>query len=480
MLSSESLFLITIAIGFIGALSPLILSYSYKEKSYFGVLTALSSAYLFVQIILLSMLVFKVINVGYSLILGGKILLDGFAAIPSVFIAFIALVVLLAYASMADDLERYSIFTSVLFLGELGSILISESSSISMFLSSWILIVISSYIAIASEKSKLSSDAALKYSLMGVVSTAFIVLWLGSGIYFGGDEIYGGVYPLTSKLAMIAIVMLTAGIGFKLGIFPFQWWMVDVYSFADGKSVSLITGVIKVGVIFAFTRMLYYTFYLSPSSVALLMISILSILTMTFGNFAAFTSKVFPRILAYSSIAQIGYIMVGMVGLLNGAITGNQTLVLFSSAAIAVQGLSYALSKSLSFLVSGRYGSMVELSQLKGLYRRDPVVAFSIIVAMLNLLGLPPLLGFWGKVYLFQAGVTYSIWLVVIAIINSGISSFYYGRIIAEIFSSSEQQGEDMKLKAMRTYVIVLAILLIVLGLGLIQAMFSYMGIHYL
>ncbi|MEM3491255.1 MAG: proton-conducting transporter membrane subunit, partial [Fervidicoccaceae archaeon] len=410
----------------------------------------------------------------FSSALNGIIVYDGFAVIPMMFGAFILQLVLSSTALEFSSPQKMAIFSSSSFMVMLGSFLLATSSSIALFISAWLLLSISSYTAIAASKTKTSSDASIKYALMGAMSTVFIVMWLGTGIYLPGDNIYSASWYGSGKLLLLASAFLIAGVGFKLGIVPFQWWMPDVYSSAEGKAIALITGVAKMGAILGFTRMIYYTFYIGPSYQLILFIAAISILTMTFGNIAALTTNIFPRILAYSSIAQIGYILVGVVGMLYGASTGDEQLIYLASGGIAVQTIGYGLSKSGAFLFSGELGIAAQYEKIKGLYKSDSSSTASLALFLLSLLGLPPLIGFWGKLYLFESAISYSLVLVLIAIINSGISSFYYGRLISALFSDGSSSDQKMKLK---TSYIALSILILLLGLGIIQLLFPYLKI---
>jgi len=412
----------------------------------------------------------------YSSALNGVIVLDGFSIIPLLIGAFV-LQIILASLSLEGEVHKAAIFAVAGFSTVLGSFLLATTSSISLFIASWLLLSISSYTAVAAAKTKSSSDAALKYALMGVLSTVFIVMWLGTGAYLAGDNIYSANWFGSGKLFLLSAALLLAGVGFKLGIFPFHWWMPDVYSQAEGRAIALITGVAKIGAVLGFVRMIYYTFYIGPSAQFIDMVAIVSIFTMTFGNIAALTTRVLPRILAYSSIAQIGYILVGVVGILYGASSGNAQLIYLASGGIAIQTLGYSLAKSGSFLFSGELGSSVLDESIKGAYRADALSSLSFSIFLLSLLGLPPLVGFWGKLYLFESAVPYSLALVVIAIINSGISSYYYGRLISMLFS---QTGTGKGKFGLRVSYVILSIVLVALGLGLLQLIFPYLSIKVL
>jgi NADH-quinone oxidoreductase subunit N len=411
----------------------------------------------------------------YSSALNNLLIYDGFSTVPILIASFVLQLYLASLYVSEENLQMVSILSAAGFLAILASFLLATTSSIALFISSWLMLSISSYAAVGAFKTKETSDAALKYAIMGTLSTLFIVMWLGTGAYLPGDNIYSSNWYGSGKLFLLASAFLLAGVGFKLGVFPFHWWMPDVYTFAEGRAIALITGVAKVGAILGFARMIYYMFYVGPSEQLIDFIAVMSILTMTFGNIAALTTRLLPRILAYSSIAQVGYIMVGIVGMLYGASIGNQELVYLASSGISIQTIGYSLAKSASYLFSGEMGTAAMDEKLRGIFKTDSISAASLAIFLLSLLGLPPLVGFWGKLYLFESAVSYSFLLVMIAIINSGISSYYYGRLISVLFSEKGEKEGVLKFRI--TYIIV-ATLLFILGIGVLQVLLPHLSIR--
>lgn len=469
---NDALALAAIGIPVVASIVILVMAFMFNSNRKWIALVSISLG--IVELLAIAFIAYLALSGEYSSALNGLLVYDGFSTVPILIAAFVLQLFLSSVYASSENVQKTSILSSAGFISMLASFLLATTSSIALFVSSWLMLSISSYAAVGAAKTKESSDAALKYAIMGALSTVFVVMWLGTGAYLPGDNIYSSSWYGSGKLFLIASALFLAGIGFKLGIFPFQWWMPDVYTFAEGKAIALITGVAKVGAILGFSRMLYYMFYVGPSMQLINFIAVMSALTMTFGNIAALTTRVFPRILAYSSIAQIGYIMVGIVGMLYGASTGNQDLVYLASAGIAVQSIGYSLAKSASYLFSGEMGTAATDEKLKGIFGKDSPSAISLAVFLLSLLGLPPLVGFWGKLYLFESAVSYSLVLVIIAIINSGISSYYYGRLISTAFM--ENRGEKSAMKLRTSYIIV-AFLLLILGIGILQILMPHLAI---
>lgn len=416
-----------------------------------------------------------------TMLLGGRIVLDPLSVTLGLVTIFVAALVLLASSEFTRGKDTASSFYSISYMAILGSILVIFTSSISIFVASWILMSVASYVLAAIEKSKISADAALKYAIMGGASTVFLIMWIGTVPYLSGDVLLAGGNSFSVPLvATAAALMLVLAVGFKAGAFPFHAWLPDVYSNINGTIVALLTGIVKVAAVAGAVRMLIYTL-VPPGAVETLvaLLGILSVATMTYGNIAALSAKNIQRIMAYSSIAHVGYLLLGVTALSFALKTGGfaHGLVLFATAAIAVHLIAYAFSKPGVFLVTSLPGAQ-SLESLKGLYSSDRVLAFSLTVVVMSLLGMPPLAGFWGKLYLFQSIIPVSTALLVIAIVNSGISSFYYARIVRELYQEPEDGEAVIDVPpAIRVPVIIFAVASILLGLGIMTLLFNQLAI---
>ncbi len=473
MLDASWVFNCMVGIGMLGVVSPLVISFVSKNKSGKELVYLFITALLFIELVFGSFMAYKVLTTGPVFLWNDRVLFDGFGSFIILFIVLIGFLIYIVSYDFYMSIPGSESFSSIFMLAYLGSILIALSGSISLFFVSWIMTSIASYVLVGIDKRKISSDAALKYAILGGVSSVFLVLWISTGVYFNGDVLWKGINSfLYSPAVVISALFLMVGAGFKMGAVPFHWWLPDVYSRADGRIISFITGVVKLGVVAGFTRMLAYTVLGKEIGLLLIALSVVAVFSMTFGNIAALTTDVFSRVMAYSSIAQIGYIFVGVVALAYSLDSGSVFMASVASAAIVVHVIGYSLAKPIAFTVSGLLGEDARVNDLKGLWKEKPLLAFSLFISLMSLLGLPPLLGFWGKLYLFKAGLTYSFILVLIAIVNSGISSYYYGRIVREVFTGEP----NVKIKDYSVRVdnilFALAILLIMLGLGAVQGVY--------
>ncbi len=287
-----------------------------------------------------------------------------------------------------------------------------------------------------------SNEAAVKYFLLGAFSLGILL--------FGMSMLYGlsGTTHLRelattlatqerSPLLIIALVMVVAGIGFKIAAVPFHMWAPDVYEGAP----TPITAFLSVGSKAAAVAMLLRIFVEGLPFLADIwqpMFWVLAVLTMTVGNVAALTQSNVKRMLAYSSIAHAGYVLIGVVAGTSRGVT-----------AILVYMVVYAFMQLGAFavIVMLRRTDVVgdELKDLSGLYVRHPAAACAMLFFMLSLGGIPPTAGFMGKFWLFGAAIESGyVWLAVIGVVNSAISLYYYVRVIVFMWFKEETLGSPI------------------------------------
>lgn len=376
----------------------------------------------------------------------GLVVHDTFTA----FMAFIAgitgIISLLAVGGQASKWPSHPAFYSLLPIILYGVYMIAGSANAVMVLSVWLLVSVASYVVIALPGDPASRAAAVRYILMGAVATLFLAFWVavhattaGAALQAaGGSDIFDfGSYP-KSGLGGLAVTLFLAAIGFKLGVVPFHWWLPNVYGRADGRAVSVVAAVAKVGFIAVAARLIYYAASPADAEALAATLAVLAVVTMTYGNIAALTSRDLQAILAYSSIAHIGYILTALAAVAYLRGVAGATAAQAALAAVAIHSLAYTLSKAPLFSALGAEPAP-RLRGLRGILRTSPATAVSVAVLLLSLLGVPPLLGFWGKLYMFMAAIKYSIPLVAIALVNSGISAVYYVLAIRELAAPAER-----------------------------------------
>nr|YP_010387150.1 NADH-plastoquinone oxidoreductase subunit 2 [Crinodendron patagua]YP_010387165.1 NADH-plastoquinone oxidoreductase subunit 2 [Crinodendron patagua]UPO67127.1 NADH-plastoquinone oxidoreductase subunit 2 [Crinodendron patagua]UPO67128.1 NADH-plastoquinone oxidoreductase subunit 2 [Crinodendron patagua] len=286
-----------------------------------------------------------------------------------------------------------------------------------------------------------SNEATMKYLLMGGASSSILVhgfSWLygSSGGEIELQEIVNGLINTqmyNSPGISIALIFITVGIGFKLSPAPSHQWTPDVYEGSPTPVVAFLSVTSKVAASASATRIFDIPFYFSSNEWHLLL-EILAILSMILGNLIAITQTSMKRMLAYSSIGQIGYVIIGIiVGDLNGGYASMITYMLFY--------ISMNLGTFACIVLFGLRTGTDNIRDYAGLYTKDPFLALSLALCLLSLGGLPPLAGFFGKLHLFwcgwQAGLYF---LVSIGLLTSVVSIYYYLKIIKLLMTGRNQE----------------------------------------
>jgi len=299
-----------------------------------------------------------------------------------------------------------------------------------------------------------SNEAAVKYFLLGAFSL---------GILLYGMSLMYGLSGTTNLRQMnfdglqrdprlvLAVILVVAGIGFKIAAVPFHMWAPDVYEGAP----TPITAFLSVGskaASFAMLLRIFHEGLPAMSSDWRMLFEVLSIVTMTVGNLAALTQTNLKRMLAYSSIAHAGYVLIGVVA---GTPRG--------VSAILIYLLIYSFMQLGAFtvIVLLRRSDVVgdELKDFSGLSFRHPFAAFAMLVFMLSLGGIPPTAGFMGKFWLFSAAVDAGYYgLAVIGVLNSAISLYYYARIVVFMYLKKEAIGSEPAASPSLTIALAIAI----------------------
>jgi len=316
-----------------------------------------------------------------------------------------------------------------------------------------------------------AGEASMKYFLLGVFASAFLLY--GIALVYGAtgttnfDRIVVavGAGP-RDRLFLIGLGMLMVGFGFKISSVPFHMWAPDVYQGAPTSVTALIATGSKAAVFAALIRLLVAGLRtIQPDSTALLWA--LAALTMTVGNVVAIAQSNLKRMLAYSSIAHVGYMLVGLVA---GGAPG--------AGAVLFYLLAYTFTTVGTFGVIAlceRAGQeAVEVRDYAGLGRRHPLLALTLGLFLLSLIGIPPLAGFVGKFYLFGSAVRAGyVWLAVIAVLNSAVAAYYYLRVIVYMYMQ-EPEAASASLAPSFAGGLALAIALIgIVLLGVMPAPFA-------
>ena len=378
----------------------------------------------------------------------GMLVVDEF----SLFFKFLILgITALVIVSSVDYVSKFARFQgeyyALVLFSAIGLMLMASTGELISIYVALELSSISLYALVAFLKDKKASEAGLKYMILGAISSA--VLLFGMAFVFGLtgttqlDQIVDKVAALTSSgqlwdspALILGIIFLVAGFGFKIASVPFQMWVPDVYEGAPTPITAYLSVASKAAG-FAVILRVFYTAFGTPllSENWGMIFAVLGAISMTLGNVVAIAQTNIKRMLAYSSIANAGYLMVGLAAVSSLGRSG----VLFFLA-------SYALANLGAFIaiiaISNKTDSD-EIADYSGMARRAPVLALVLTICLVSLIGIPPTGGFIAKFYIFNAAIQHDLlWLVIIAVLNSVVSAYYYLRIVKVMYTGEAASGE--------------------------------------
>ena len=367
------------------------------------------------------------------------------------FLSIVALTILFAPDYLAPRDLPVAEFAAVLIFAGSGAMLISASADLLVLFLGLELMVLPGYLLVGFAKhDALSTEGAIKYFLLGSFSSAIFLFGLAyvwgltgttrvAGVAEALAAVMAGHAPLSAGLAM-GLAFMTTGVGFKIAAVPFHYWTPDAYQ----GSPTPVTGYLSVGPkVGAFALILrLFVEALGPLKADWLpVVVILAALTMTLGNLVALTQNNVKRMLAYSSIAHTGYMLVGLAAYAAGRVEGLQALLYYGAAYSFMNLGAFAVVAALQ----KRRGVTSNLDTFAGLGRREPWLGALMVLFLLSLTGIPPTAGFFAKYYVIlaavQAGGTVGL-LAVLLVLNAVAAAFYYLRVIVYMYMRDPQSEQ--------------------------------------
>ena len=363
----------------------------------------------------------------------GMLAVDEFSLFFNLFFLVCAALVIL---SSMDYVSKFKAFQgeyyALVLLAATGMMLMASTRELISVFVALELTGISLYALTGFLKDPKSSEAGMKYLLLGAVASA--VLLYGMAMVFGlsGSTHFKDIAQaipgdlVDNPALLMGMVLLVAGFGFKIATVPFQMWVPDVYEGAPTPITAYLSVASKAAGFAVILRVFYEA--LGPVSMDWgMMFAVLAAITMTLGNVVAIAQTNIKRMLGYSSIAQAGYLMMGLAAV---SALGRSGLVFFL--------IAYALTNLGAFIaiiaVSNKTGSDL-ISDYSGMAKRAPLLALALGLCLISLTGIPPTAGFMAKIYIFNAAVDYDLmWLVIIAVLNTAISAYYYLRVVKVMY----------------------------------------------
>ncbi len=338
---------------------------------------------------------------------------------------------------------EYFLFLTV---GVLGLVLLSSSYELLTIVMSLEIAAFALYVIIPFRHLHLQRthmEAAIKYFLFGFIATGIMLygmsylFGLGNSTYLNELAVSLPALVRTEPLAVVGMIMMLCGFFYKLALFPMHFLTPDVYEGSANETTAFIATLPKVGAVAVIIRLVILA---GPEAGRLTWaLAVFSILSMTAGNLAALVQNDLKRLLAYSSIAHAGYVTIGVLCV-------NQ---LGLSASIYYM-LGYLLMTLACFYVIYHLapdGKNVSFDDLNGLYRRSPLLAFTLAAGAFGLTGIPPTIGFTAKFLVFAAAIREGYYaLIILAVINTAISAFFYLKMVRAAYSRSDSPGEAVSL----------------------------------
>ena len=439
-----------------------------------GLMTLFSEIFGFKKIIrpiiligLLTALVFSVAdwNINQSLF-NDMVLVDNYAVAFSTLLIGLTLLWFLLCNNLFFDPVTEVDHSALAVFALIGAVCMTMYSNMIMLFLGIEILSISLYVLAGADKTNLASnEAAIKYFLMGAFATGFLLFGIALTYGATGSFSLAAINTAVSNGPGPNTMMLTAGVlllliamSFKVSAAPFHFWAPDVYQGAPTAVTAFMSTVVKTAAFAAFLR-LFSTVFSSNTEVWSSTLWAIAALTILLGNIAAAAQENIKRMLAYSSVAHAGYMLLAILAM-------NQ----LAAGALFFYSVAYSLSSLLSFsillIISQKTGSET-ISGFRGLFKSNPLLAVLTIVAMLSLAGIPPTAGFFAKYFVFTAALDAGyLGLVILAVAGSLIGVYYYFRPLMAVFTPSSDSQEFSVDKTTVFVLVLLAIASLALGIS--------------
>jgi NADH-quinone oxidoreductase subunit N len=405
------------------------------------------------------------------------LVVDKFALFFKLIFPVMAALVILASTDYVSKFKEFQgEYYALVLLSTIGMMLISAAADLITIFVALELISISFYALVGFLKDAKSSEASLKYMLLGAIASAILLYGMAFIFGFTGKTQLGDIslaiqnMGLTGASAapglMLGLVLLIVGFGFKIAAFPFQMWVPDVYEGAPTPITAFLSVASKAAGFAVILRLFYsaFSFPIWLSQEWAMIFAVLAAIGMTVGNIVAIPQTNIKRMLAYSSIAQAGYLILGIatMGLSPAMSSEGQSSLLFFLAGYTVTNLGAFIAV---IALSNKVGSD-RISDYDGMGKRAPMISLALTLCLISLTGIPPTAGFLAKFYIFSSAVQQGfLWLVIIAVLNSVVSAYYYLRVVRVMwFNEPKFEGKVDSSFALRLALILCCLGVILLG----------------
>ena len=400
----------------------------------------------------------------------GMLVLDNYALFFNVVICYaVALVLLFSLDYLRRQRTESGEYYALVLFSMAGMMLLAAANDLMVVFLAIEVMSLSLYVMAGIFKTRLvSSEASMKYFLLGAFASSFLLY--GIALIYGttGSTNFDRVAAAAANqprptMFLVGVGLILVGFGFKISAVPFHMWAPDVYEGAPTSVAALIATGAKAAAFAALIRLLGGALRVAqPDTSAILWV--VAALTMTVGNVVAVAQSNLKRMLAYSSVAHVGYMLVGLVA---GGSGGAGTVLFYLLAYV--------------FTTAGAFGAIlvcergrqeaVTVEAYAGLARRNPLLAGALSLFLLSLIGIPPLAGFFAKFYVFASAVRAGyLWLVVIGVLNSAVAAYYYLRVIVYMYMR-EAEGDEEGAVYASSFAGALALVIALVGITLLGVM---------
>jgi NADH-quinone oxidoreductase subunit N len=387
----------------------------------------------------------------------GQLSIDGAAQVVRTATALLSAVFLLWLAGAGLRHGRVREFTALVLFAVLGSMLMSAARD-------WVVLVLSletatmpAYVLMGFDrKDDRSLEGALKYFLLSMVASVVLLYGLSFVIGMSASTSYAMTHLSAGPVAIVAAAFVVAGMLAKLAAVPFQWWAPDAYAGAPAASVAFVSSVPKIAALVAFARIVSV---LGPQAPGLaLVIAGAAVASMLLGNLAAYPQQDLRRLMAYSGVAHAGYLLVGLA---TQSASGLRAAVIYA--------IAYTVPSMGVMLIVAAVGN--RLDDFRGLAARRPWLAWTMTLLLLSLIGVPPLAGFIGKLYLFTAAIASGfVALSLVGVLMSVLSAGFYLRIVRAMFLSEPVGSANGTRTAPASVIAIAATVLATIAVGVASA----------
>jgi NADH-quinone oxidoreductase subunit N len=399
------------------------------------------------------------IPMSYGETFGGMFISDGFSAyFKLIFMINLILTILISLRYIQRQKSNYGEYYSILLFATVGMMIMASASDLIVLYLGLELMALSTYILAGIKRHDVkSNEAAIKYFLLGAFSSALLLY--GISLIYGlttTTNIYGIAEYLrgaeVSPAVLLSMALIIAAFSFKIAAAPFHMWAPDVYQGAPTSITAFMSVGPKAAGFAVIARVFYVAFEQVQADWTAILIGI-AILTMAVGNIMAIVQTNMKRMLAYSSIAHAGYMLLGIIA---GTEAGMEAMMVYM--------LIYAFMNIGAFTIVILLERGDELKDYEGLAKAHPAVAGIMLIFMFSLIGIPPTAGFIGKFNLFKAVVDAGYtWLVVIAVIFSAISAYYYLRVVMNMYMEKLKEDAPIHLSPSIGLALLITVLMVII-----------------